>query len=117
MFCQYDTLLTHCEIQDIIKSCNEILHRPLRYQPYAQASVITYCENGIAKIAILQSYATLVAAFDYRKKRLYCIGTFSNTTRKHISSFAKEINNLYHCNIDYYSFKNSIEDTYNGIDR
>lgn len=60
--------------------------RPLKSMPYAQATVITSEKNDIT----LRSYATdVVIIVD---GWMSCTGTYSQTTRKHISAFMKEFN-------------------------
>lgn len=70
--------------------------RKLSAMPYAQAHV-EINENGDI---CLFSYVTLVAWID-RDGWCGCTGTYSQTTRKHISAFARE----YAAPLDYYSFK------------
>lgn len=58
--------------------------RKLMNHPYAQATVI--CDdNGNKKLI---SYTTEVAGIE--NDRAYCNGLYSNTTRRHISEFARE---------------------------
>lgn len=60
--------------------------RPLKNMPYAQATVIISEKNDIT----LRSYATdVVIIVD---GWMSCTGTYSQTTRKHISAFMKEFN-------------------------
>lgn len=60
--------------------------RPLKNMPYAQAIVIISEKNDIT----LRSYATdVVIIVD---GWMSCTGTYSQTTRKHISAFMKEFN-------------------------
>ena len=70
--------------------------RKLSAMPYAQAHVEINENSDIC----LFSYVTLVAWID-RDGWCGCTGTYSQTTRKHISAFAKE----YAAPLDYYSFK------------
>lgn len=62
--------------------------KSLRFMPYAQAKVIT---DG--DVIVLVSYVTPVASVDKQSGWVRCNGTYSQTTRKHISSFCKEIGN------------------------
>ena len=60
--------------------------RPLKNMPYAQATVIISEKKDIT----LRSYATdVVIIVD---GWMSCTGTYSQTTRKHISAFMKEFN-------------------------
>ena len=56
--------------------------------PYAQARVIT--EDNFIK---LKSYDTIVIIIDKASGWVQCTGTYSQTTRKHISAFCEEITN------------------------
>lgn len=58
--------------------------RPLKLMPNAQASVILSGKNDIT----LRSYATDVIIIS--DGWMTCTGTYSQTTRKHISAFMKE---------------------------
>lgn len=60
--------------------------RPLKNMPYAQATVIISEKNDI----ILRSYATDVVIIS--DGWMSCTGTYSATTRKHISAFMREFN-------------------------
>lgn len=75
--------------------------KKLSAMPYAQAHVEISESGDIC----LFSYVTLVAWID-RDGWCGCTGTYSQTTRKHISAFAKE----YAAPLDYYSFKKAYED-------
>lgn len=70
--------------------------KKLSAMPYAQAHVEINDNGDIC----LFSYVTLVAWID-RDGWCGCSGTYSQTTRKHISAFAKE----YASPLDYQSFK------------
>ena len=58
--------------------------KKLKFMPYASAKVKMY-----DKKIILQSYATDVIIID-ENGFMRCTGTYSQTTRKHISAFIKE---------------------------
>lgn len=58
----------------------------LKSMPYAQATVIFLENNDM----ILRSYATDVIIIS--EGWMSCTGTYSATTRKHISAFMKEFN-------------------------
>lgn len=60
--------------------------KPLATMPYAQARIIT--EDNLIT---LQSYATAVIIINKASGWVQCTGTYSQTTRKHISAFCKEI--------------------------
>lgn len=60
--------------------------RPLKNMPYAQATVIISEKNDI----VLRSYATDVIIIS--DGWMSCTGTYSATTRKHISAFMREFN-------------------------
>ena len=77
--------------------------KKLTAMPYAQAH-IEIDDNGNI---FLYSYVTLVAWVD-SDGWCGCTGTYSQTTRKHISAFAKE----YAAPFDYYSFKKAYEGGY-----
>ena len=73
--------------------------RPLEIMPYAQAKVRIY-EDGSA---VLVSYATEVAAID-SDGWVRVRGLYSNTTRRHLSAFAREYRT------DYYKLKKCYTD-------
>ena len=60
--------------------------RNLKNMPYAQAKIMEN-ENTIALI----SYKTTVVEIGKKNGWVRCYGTFSQTTRKHISAFCKEM--------------------------
>jgi hypothetical protein len=70
--------------------------RKLKSMPYAQAQII---END--DIIILVSYTTPVVEIHKNNGWVKCYGTYSQTTRKHISAFCKEMN----MGLDYYLMK------------
>lgn len=57
----------------------------LQTMPHAQARVITTPEQ-----TMLKSYDTIVIIVDTAEGWVECTGTYSQTTRKHISAFCKE---------------------------
>ena len=71
------------------------VNRKLALMPYAQAGILENKE-GIHLI----SYSTLVCTID-KDGYLSCTGTYSNTTRKHINRFLKEVAP----SVDYYDAK------------
>lgn len=62
------------------------MFRTLKNMPYAQAKIME-TENTITLI----SYETTVIAISKINGWIRCYGTFSQTTRKHISAFCKEM--------------------------
>lgn len=60
--------------------------RKLRNHASAQCSIRLYNNGDIC----LQSYNTDVVYYDFMQGMLYCTGTYSQTTRKHISWFLHE---------------------------
>lgn len=102
----YDNLLTRGNIKSIIDNADNHIERPLKAAPYAQARVHNYYnEDGYIVLSILQSYNTLVAAYDFTTNTVYCEGLYSMTTRKHISYFARELNAHTSVALTYSSFK------------
>lgn len=84
----------------------------LSHMPYAQAGV-NFKEGGVELI----SYSTSVCYID-ADGWLYCNGTYSATTRKHIGAFLKEYGNgasyydakrCYECNERYNIFTGEVE--------
>ena len=70
----------------IFRNCRTVyVDRKLALMPYAQAGIIEN-DEGIHLI----SYSTLVCTID-KEGFLSCTGTYSNTTRKHINRFLKEV--------------------------
>lgn len=53
---------------------------------------------------VLQSYNTLVAAYNPNTKTIECSGTYSNTTTRHIGWFAQ----FFVPGANYYTFKDAI---------
>lgn len=105
--------MTHYELNET-KSSNQ----KLKYSPYAQAhyTVLVYDEiNDDGVIVnqlnqyILTSYWTEVATVEHTNGdgflMLKCSGTYSNTTRRHLNRFAKEISEITGIKITYYDFK------------
>lgn len=74
--------------------------RKLSRMPFAQCGV-NFDEHGGIKLV---SYSTVVIDID-PMGWLVCTGTYSQTTRKHISAFLKE----YAPNIGYYDAKGCFE--------
>lgn len=70
--------------------------RNLKNMPYAQARIMEN-ENTITLI----SYTTTVIEIGKNNGWVRCYGTFSQTTRKHISAFCKEMG----MGLDYYLMK------------
>lgn len=77
--------------------------RKLKYMPYAQAYVNIDCYGAIT----LVSYTTEVINIDPHGW-LTCSGTYSQTTRKHISAFIRE----YAPNCTYYNAKAAYENNF-----
>lgn len=71
--------------------------RKLSKMPYAQAYTMHYDDNSMT----LVSYYTQVIHID-SDGWLTCSGTYSATTRKHISAFMQQ-----YTNFDYYTAKNA----------
>lgn len=63
-----------------------MITKNLRDHASAQCCVRLY-ENGDI---CLQSYRTDIIYYDHAQQVLYCTGTYSQTTRKHISWFLRE---------------------------
>ena len=70
--------------------------RTLKNMPYAQAKVMEN-ENTITLI----SYTTTVIEIDKKNGWVRCYGTYSQTTRKHISAFCREMD----MGLEYYLMK------------
>ena len=74
----------------------------LAFCPYGSCGIVKNA-NGIH----LVSYTTVVCTID-NMGFLSCTGTYSNTTRKHISAFLKE----YAPRLSYYDAKHAYENRY-----
>ena len=77
---------------------------------YAKCRVSVYREDGRVTCVSLWSYSTDVCGIyldeDDGAWHVYCTGTYSQTTRKQIGWFARELCYAYApCEIDYYGFK------------
>ena len=77
---------------------------------YAKCRVSVYREDGRVTSVSLQSYSTDVCGIYLDEPdgawHVYCTGTYSQTTRKQIVWFARELCYAYApCEIDYYDFK------------
>ena len=68
--------------------------KTLKKMPYAQAKVRIYDDGKVEMI----SYSTVVCII--KNDVVYCTGTYSQTTRKHISAFMSE-----YTPFDYYTAK------------
>lgn len=78
----------------------------LQSMPYATADVVRRIDGSMD----LYSYVTRVISID-RDGWLECTGTYSATTRKHISAFMRnEVSKLSGHNLDYYTAKRCYED-------
>lgn len=73
--------------------------KKLAKMPYAQAHVVIDDENNISLISYYTKVINLTA-----DGWLTCSGTYSQTTRKHISAFMRE-----YTNGDYYTAKAAYE--------
>ena len=82
----------------------------LTRMPYAQAE-IKHVTTADHDFYILRSYNTDVAAVDLVTGWAVCSGTYSATTRRHISAFAAEIADRAgaFANVDYRFFKRCAE--------
>lgn len=80
-----------------------MITKKLNSMPYANAKVVINSDNSIELI----SYTTLVCAIS-PQGFVKCFGLFSQTTRKHISAFAKE----YCSPLNYYDIKRAYEENY-----
>ena len=107
----HDDLILCGNIQEIINNSTTHIEHKLDNMPYAQAIVHKYYnEEGYLTLAILQSYSTLVCAIDFNNNIIYCNGTYSQTTRKHIGSFAKQFSGHTGFNsLNYYDFKDAVD--------
>ena len=72
----------------------------LKFSPYAQARICHY-DNG--EIELISYYTSVI--FIDKNGWLSCTGTYSQTTRKHISHFMREISKYFGVNLDYYTAK------------
>lgn len=77
-----------------------IVDRPLERMKSAKAGVKGWLSTGIT----LYSYGTEIISID-RDGWLTCTGTYSQTTRKHISAFMRE----YAPHFSYYAAKDAYE--------
>lgn len=80
-----------------------MITKKLRDHASAQCCVRHY-ENGDL---CLQSYLTDIIYYDHKQQVLYCTGTYSQTTRKHISWFLRE----YFPSISYQTMRDAYENT------
>lgn len=77
---------------DFTRHGTTVKHAPLKYAPYSQAYVARYYnENGELYRMDLISYNTLVACV-LANGVTECTGTYSQTTRRHINRFCREVN-------------------------
>lgn len=74
---------------------------PLKRMPYAQACIV-YDSDGIHLISYVTHVATLKMNND-GTHTIFCYGLYSNTTRRHISAFARQHG------LNYYDFKRAYE--------
>lgn len=109
----HDNILT---IEEVKKTLSENhldkIVKPLKNAKYSQAWRIDYInKDGKKVISFLQSYNTLVCCYIFDTDNIYCIGTFSQTTRKHINNFCIELNEdrPYLNKLNYYHFKEAVK--------
>lgn len=81
---------------------------------YAKCRVFVYREDGRVTAVSLRSYSTDVCGIyldeDDGLWHIYCTGTYSQTTRKQIGWFSRELRYAYApCDIDYFTFKSIFE--------
>ena len=109
----YDDLILNGNIQELITKSTTHIEQKLENMPYAQALVHKYYDkDGYLILSILQSYSTLVCAIDFNSNTIYCNGTYSQTTRKHIGSFARQFSGHTGFNsLSYYDFKEAVDVT------
>ena len=84
---------------------------------YAKCHVSVYREDGRVYCVSLWSYSTDVCGIyldeDDGAWHVYCKGTYSQTTRKQIGWFARELCYAYApCEIHYYAFKSIFESSH-----
>ena len=77
---------------------------------YANCYISVYRKGGRLICVSLESYSTDVCGIYFDEDdgawHVYCTGTYSQTTRKQIRWFARELRYAYApCEIDYYGFK------------
>ena len=81
---------------------------------YANCRISVYREDGRVTSVSLQSYSTDVCGIYLDEPdgawHVYCTGTYSQTTRKQIGWFARELCYAYApCEMSYYDFKTIYE--------
>ena len=81
---------------------------------YANCFISVYREEGHVICVSLESYATDVCGIYFDEDdgawHVYCTGTYSQTTRKQIGWFARELRYAYApCEMSYYDFKTIYE--------
>lgn len=78
----------------------------LKYLPYAQACIMWhYDEHNLVDSVSLISYNTTVITIE-SDGTLWCTGTYSNTTARHINRFCKEMSEFFRCPVfTYYTCK------------
>lgn len=86
----------------------------LAMHQYANCRVSVYREDGRVYCVSLWSYSTDVCGIYLDEVdetwHVYCTGTYSQTTRRQIGWFARELRFAYApCEIDYYDFKTIYE--------
>lgn len=87
------TYTAHENLRGIQRDVKVTVSKPLKFMPYAQAGVawrtIGNTLHQRVDLKILYSYSTEVIRM-YDNRYVLCTGTYSQTTRRHISAFAKE---------------------------
>lgn len=71
-----------------------------------QIEQLYYCKAWIiqpdnSEFVILQSYSTIVAAYEYRTSILWVFGFYSNTTSQHVAKFRNWIRYKYNMGWNY----------------
>lgn len=83
----------------------------------ANCCLSVYREDGNVRCVSLRSYSTDVCGIYFDEVdgawHVYCTGTYSQTTRKQIGWFARELCYAYApCEINYFTFKYIFEDSH-----
>lgn len=90
---------TRKELAEAVVSQSDLHQGGYRSQLYSCKAWILHTD--FSDFLILQSYSTIVAAYQFSTGILWVFGCYSNTTAQHISKFCKWLRNEYNTSWNY----------------
>ena len=103
---------TRKEIAEAVLSQSDLHLGGYRRQLYSCKAQIIYPD--FSDFLILQSYSTIVAAYQYSTAILWVFGFYSNTTAQHVAKFRNWLRNNYNIGWNYPRKVNLYNDSRTG---